>query len=55
MSAMLIRILTVVFLALTTAACEAVGVVFEAGIWVGALVVILVLGIVGVIASKMRR
>lgn len=55
MSSTLMRILMVVFLALTSTACEAVGMVFEAGIWVGALVVILVLGIVGFIASKMRR
>ncbi len=51
----LLRVLLVVFLALTSTGCEAIGMIFEAGVWVGAIVVVLVLGIVGFIVAKMRR
>ena len=47
--------LIIVLLAMTLAGCEAIGTIFEAGIWVGVIMVVIVLGIVGLIASKLRR
>ncbi len=45
----------ILFLALITTGCEAVGSIFEAGLWVGVILVMIVLGIVGFIVTKMRR
>lgn len=45
----------ILFLALITTGCEAVGTIFEAGLWVGVIMVMIVLGIVGFIVTKMRR
>lgn len=42
-------------LALTATGCEVVGGIFKAGIWVGALTVIVVLVLIGVVFAKMRR
>jgi len=47
--------LIIVLLAMALAGCEAIGTIFEAGIWVGVIMVVIVLGIVGLIASKLRR
>jgi hypothetical protein len=55
MSSIVLRLLTLVFLTFTVAACEAIGTIFEAGVWMGALLVVLILGVVGFIASKIRR
>ena len=35
--------------------CEIVGGIFKAGIWVGVIAVVLVLLLVGVLATKLRR
>ncbi len=34
--------------------CEAIGAIFEAGVWVGVVLVIVVLGAVAFLVSKMR-
>jgi hypothetical protein len=34
--------------------CEAIGDIFQAGMWVGAIVIVFVIAIVAFIASKMR-
>ncbi|MFU8814425.1 MAG: hypothetical protein ACNA7W_03705 [Pseudomonadales bacterium] len=39
----------------TLAGCEAIGTVFEAGVWVGVLVVIAIVAIVAVVVSLFRR
>ena len=49
------RIALIVLLAMTLSGCDAIGTIFEAGIWVGVIMVIVVLGLVGFIASKLRR
>jgi hypothetical protein len=50
-----LRIALIVLFAMVTAGCEAIGNIFQAGIWVGAIMVVLVLAIVGFIASRFRR
>lgn len=37
------------------AGCEAIGTIFEAGIWVGVIMVALILLVVGVVAGRFRR
>ena len=54
-SGMFLRLLAVLVLALSVSACEAIGTIFEAGIWVGVIMVVVVLSIVGFIAAKLRR
>jgi hypothetical protein len=54
-SASLLRLVVIVALALSMSACEAIGTIFEAGIWVGVIMVVIVLAIVGFIAAKLRR
>ena len=54
-SGMFLRLLAVLVPALSVSACEAIGTIFEAGIWVGVIMVVVVLAIVGFIASKLRR
>ena len=36
------------------AGCELVGDIFKAGVWVGVVFVVLIVGLVGFIASRMR-
>lgn len=36
------------------AGCELVGDIFQAGVWVGVVFVVLIIGVVGFIASKLR-
>ena len=54
-SGMFLRLIGVVGLALSVSACDAIGTIFEAGIWVGVIIVVVVLAIVGFIAAKLRR
>jgi hypothetical protein len=35
--------------------CEVIGGIFKAGVWVGVIVVVLILVLVGFVAAKMRR
>ena len=48
------RIALLVFLGVSLAGCEVVGGIFKAGIWVGALGVILVVVLLVVAVGKMR-
>jgi hypothetical protein len=50
-----LRLIGVVVLSLSVSACEAVGAIFEAGIWVGVIMVVLLVAIGGFVASKLRR
>jgi len=45
-------VLLLVLVAITLPGCAVVGGIFKAGAWVGALAVILVIAIVGIIAAK---
>ncbi len=50
----LTRIALLVFLGVSAAGCELVGGIFKAGIWIGAIGVILVVVLIVVGVSKMR-
>jgi hypothetical protein len=43
-SSTLIRLYTVLLLALASAGCEVVGGIFKAGVWVGVIVAVIVVG-----------
>ena len=49
------RIALLVFLGITAAGCELIGGIFKAGVWVGALGVILIVVLLVVAVGKMRR
>ena len=53
----LMRFLWLILLVLATiplAGCELVGDIFQAGMWVGAIFIVLIIAIVGFIAAKIR-
>ena len=50
-----LRLLLVMLLVLPLAACEAIGDIFQAGMAVGVLLVVLVIAIIGFIVTKIRR
>jgi hypothetical protein len=54
-SSRVLRLIGVVLLALSLSACQAIGTIFEAGMWVGVLMVVVVLAVVSFIAAKLRR
>jgi hypothetical protein len=54
-SSTLSRISLLVILGLSAAGCEVVGGIFKAGIWVGALGVILVVVLLVVVVGKFKR
>ena len=47
-------ILLLLVLATTLTGCEAIGAIFEAGVWVGIIIVLVVLGLVGFLFSRFR-
>ena len=51
----LIQLLLVIAATLTLAGCEVIGAIFEAGVWVGIIAVVLVLALIGFIVSRFRR
>jgi len=48
------RVLLLVVLALSMSGCEVIGGIFKAGFWIGIIVVVLIVGIIGFIAAKLR-
>ena len=50
----LMRVLLIVLLAVTAAGCELVGGIFKAGVWVGAIAVILVVVAIVWVVAKAR-
>ena len=54
-SSSLTRIALLVFLGMSAAGCELAGGIFKAGIWVGALGVILVVVLLVVVVGKFKR
>ena len=48
-------LLLVVLLAFSSAGCEVVEGIFKAGMWVGIILVVLVLGLVMFVVGKLRR
>jgi hypothetical protein len=53
-SVLTLQILLIVLVALSSSGCEAIGAIFKAGVWVGVIVVVLIIALVGFIAAKMR-
>ena len=49
-----LQLALLVFLSMTFSACELAGDIFEAGAWVGAIVVVLIIAILGVVVAKIR-
>jgi len=52
------RLLTLLLLMLMTTTltgCELIGNIFQAGVWVGVIAVLLVLGLIGFLFSRTRR
>jgi hypothetical protein len=54
-AALAARLGAVVAAALALSGCQAIGTIFEAGMWVGIIAVIAVVAVVAVIASMFRR
>lgn len=50
----MIRLYAVLLLAMASAGCEVVEGIFRAGVWVGVIMVVLVLALVGWIATRLR-
>jgi hypothetical protein len=44
----------VVVASMSSAGCEVVGDIFQAGMWVGVIFIVLIIAIVGFIAAKIR-
>jgi hypothetical protein len=53
-ASLLVRLYVVVLLAMASTGCEVVEGIFRAGVWVGVIMVVLVLALVGWIATKLR-
>jgi hypothetical protein len=49
-----VQLLLLVLVAIALPGCEVVGGIFKAGAWVGAVAVILIIAIVGILAAKIR-
>ena len=54
-SGSLARIALLVFLGVTLAGCEMIGGIFKAGVWVGAIAVVLVVVLLVVVVGKFKR
>jgi len=48
------QLVLLVLVTMTFAGCELAGDIFEAGAWVGAIGVILIVGIIGFVVAKIR-
>ena len=53
-SATLPRMMALVLLGMSTSGCEVVGGIFKAGVWVGAMAVVAVIGVIVFAIAKMR-
>ena len=51
----LLRLTLLLVLAASVSACEAIGTIFEAGVWVGVFLVVVVIAVIGFIAAKVRQ
>jgi hypothetical protein len=51
----LTKILFIVLLAVSTAGCELIGGIFKAGVWVGAIGIILIVVLIMVVVGRMKR
>lgn len=51
----LTKVLFIVLLAVSSAGCELIGGIFKAGVWVGAIGIILIVVLIMVVAGKLKR
>ena len=51
----ILLILAIVVIGAMTSGCEAIGTIFKAGVWVGAIAVIAVIALVAFVAMKVGR
>lgn len=49
-----LQVLVLVLVSMTVAGCELAGDIFQAGVWVGAIIIVGIIAIVGFIAAKIR-
>ena len=49
-----VLIVLLVLVSLTSAGCEVIGDIFKAGVWVGMLMVVVVIALIGFVAAKIR-
>jgi hypothetical protein len=49
-----VQLLLLLLVTIALPGCEVVGGIFKAGAWVGALAVVLIIAIVGILAAKIR-
>lgn len=49
-----VKLLIVALLVMTLSACEVIGDIFEAGIWVGVIAVVALVALIGFIIAKLR-
>ena len=54
-STTVMRVILLVSLAMAASGCEAVGMIFKAGVFTGVIVVVVILLVVGFLATKLRR
>jgi hypothetical protein len=54
-STTVMRLILLVGLAMAASGCEAVGAIFKAGVFTGVIVVVVILLLVGFLATKLRR
>lgn len=54
-SAATARLTILALLAMAASGCEMIGDIFEAGVWVGVILVAVVLGAIAFVVSKVRR
>jgi hypothetical protein len=54
-STAVLRSWPIILLALLMSGCEAIQTIFQAGVWVGVILVVVVLGVVAFVAAKLRR
>ncbi len=47
-------VLLLVLVSLTSPGCEVIGGIFKAGVWVGVLMVVVLIALVGFVAAKIR-
>jgi hypothetical protein len=52
---MAFKLLLVVCAALTLAGCELIGAVFEVGVWVGVMIVLAILALIGAVIGRLRK
>ena len=49
------HVVLLALLAVVSSGCQAIADIFQAGVWAGAILIVLVLAVVGFIAAKIRR